>query len=64
MAVPDLTFRHVDRDVFTTPAHERKANPFDTRYRTASMHHHPDRGGSHAMMAYLNTARDHLLPEG
>lgn len=33
-------------------------------YRTASMHHHPDRGGSHAMMAYLNTARDHLLPEG
>jgi hypothetical protein len=32
MAVPDLTFRHVDRDVFTTPAHERKANPFDTGY--------------------------------
>lgn len=33
-------------------------------YRQAAQRHHPDAGGSHAMMAYLNTARDHLLPEG
>lgn len=33
-------------------------------YREASMRHHPDHGGNHAMMAYLNTARDVLLPDG
>ena len=36
----------------------RTLDELEARYRTMAMGHHPDRGGSHALMAELNAARD------